>query len=122
MPVGVPHLPAGAVGAAPVVPPPVPAPAAPAGSVPPAVQAPGGQTYADLVTRVAEAPHPAVAGAPGSEKPHPAPPSRHLPQPIAADGTPMTLPPLPDETAAALAHDERADISTEPRPSPQSRA
>lgn len=49
--------------------------------------------------------------------PMPALPGRSLPSPIAPDGSPATLPPLPDEELAEAS----ADASAEPRPSPQAK-
>lgn len=49
--------------------------------------------------------------------PAPTPPSRDLPTAVAADGTVVDLPPLPDEAVEPASSDEEA----EPRPAPQAR-
>ncbi len=49
--------------------------------------------------------------------PMPSVPGRSLPTALAPDGSPATLPPLPDEEVKAASDDE----SAEPRPSPQAR-
>ncbi len=55
------------------------------------------------------------------DTPMPKLPSRTLPQAFDTEGEPVTLPPLPDETAEALAYDELHSGTSEPKPSPQSR-
>lgn len=66
-------------------------------------------------------PAPIGQAAPATDEPTlptPAPPSRILPTPRAADGTVTELPPLPDNET----HPASLDQSDEPRPSPQSPA
>lgn len=60
---------------------------------------------------------PAPATASTAALPVPKLPSRNLPQGVNADGTAVSLPPLPEEPAS----DDPADSSAEPRPSPQTR-
>lgn len=84
------------------------------------------KTYADVAgTGPTPQPRPSTAEEPESDEGPkgdlPELPSRHLPEAYNADGDPVRLPPLPDETAAALAMDQKADTTPGPKPSPQSR-